>query len=134
MSPPPKNQGAPSSPPAEPAPPAAAPGLFDQKRVVIKTKERLVVHDDGEGNWLVSYADMMTLLFAFFVILSAFSTPDAKKMEKLKQETAKAMGTKYTKPYEDLSQSIKKVLKEFQLDKEIIVEETDSGLALISRG
>ena len=57
-----------------------------KKKTVVK--QTVVVEDDGEGNWLVSYADMMTLLFGFFVILSAFSTPDTQKMEKLKQATS----------------------------------------------
>jgi chemotaxis protein MotB len=91
-------------------------------------------HDDGEGNWLVSYADMMTLLFGFFVIMTAFSTPDAAKVEKLKQETAKSMNVKYENPYENLTLSVGKVVKDFSLDKEIKMEETGDGIALIFRG
>ena len=33
--------------------------------------------------WLVSYADFITLLFAFFTTLYAISTVDAQKMGKL---------------------------------------------------
>lgn len=33
------------------------------------------VHE-GEGPWIVSYADMMTLLFCFFVIMTSFATFD----------------------------------------------------------
>jgi chemotaxis protein MotB len=31
---------------------------------------------EGEGPWIVSYADMMTLLFCFFVIMTSFATFD----------------------------------------------------------
>ncbi len=32
--------------------------------------------------WLISYADFITLLFAFFVTMYSISTVDAKKMQK----------------------------------------------------
>ena len=43
--------------------------------------------------WLVSYADFMTLLFAFFVVLFASSQADKKKQKQL----AEAMQTAFTK-------------------------------------
>lgn len=43
--------------------------------------------------WLVSYADFMTLLFAFFVVLFASSQADRKKQKAL----AEAMQTAFTK-------------------------------------
>lgn len=92
------------------------------------------VHDDSEGNWLVSYADMMTLLLGFFVMLSAFSVPDASKMEALKKETSESMGGKYTKPFEQLSNSIQQTLQDIQLDKEVSVAQTDEGVTIVSKG
>lgn len=97
-------------------------------------RRRHIHHDDGEGNWLVSYADMMTLLFGFFVIMGAFSNPDAGKMEKLKQETAKSMRVKYTKPFEELSTSLKKVMVDLKLEKEVNLDETLDGVTLTFRG
>jgi chemotaxis protein MotB len=99
-------------------------------------KRRVVVHseDDGEGNWLVSYADMMTLLFGFFVIISAFSTPDAAKVEAMKQQTAESMGGKYTRPYEDLANAVKKTLSEVNLGEEISVQQTAEGVIVVSSG
>lgn len=106
----------------------------DPPRRRIRTKIIVAPQDDGEGNWLVSYADMMTLLFGFFVILSAFSTPDASKVEKLKQETAKSMGVKYENPYESISAVLEDVLKASNLEQDVNILKTDEGITIVSRG
>jgi chemotaxis protein MotB len=49
-------------------------------------------HD--EELWLVSYADMMTLLFGFFVILYSFSTLDDKKFDQMSERMAEAFKNK----------------------------------------
>jgi len=122
--PPPPGSKAP--PPSGKAPPPA--------RARKLTRERVVVQDDGEGNWLVSYADMMTLLFGFFVIMTAFSTPDANKMERLKKQTAESMGGKYTRPYESLTSSLQSLLKDINLEKEVAITENDDGVTIVSKG
>ena len=114
------------------APPPESPPTRRRHRV--KVKEHSVVHDDGEGNWLVSYADMMTLLFGFFVILSAFSTPDAGKMEKLKQETSKTMGVKYQNPYQEMTKALADILSESKLSDDVAISETDEGVTIVSKG
>ncbi len=50
-------------------------------------------HHANHERWLVSYADFMTLLFAFFVVLFASSQADKKKQKQL----AEAMQTAFTK-------------------------------------
>lgn len=45
------------------------------------------VHE-GEGPWIVSYADMMTLLFCFFVIMNSFATFDVVEVAKKSAEVA----------------------------------------------
>jgi len=99
-----------------------------------KTKTVIVNQDDGDGNWLVSYADMMTLLLGFFVMISAFSTPNAAKFEEMKQSTVRTMGGKYVKPYKEISSSLKEVLGDFQLNKEVTVTETLEGVTITSKG
>lgn len=53
----------------------------------IKFNKRTPVHADGEL-WIVSYADMMTLLFGFFVILFAISKLDDDKFYSVGKELA----------------------------------------------
>ena len=48
------------------------------------TRRRIPYEDDvSSERWLVSYADFITLLFAFFTTLYAISTIDAQKMGKM---------------------------------------------------
>jgi chemotaxis protein MotB len=42
--------------------------------------------------WLVSYADFITLLFAFFVVMFAVSQVDSKKMGRFTEAFSKALG------------------------------------------
>jgi chemotaxis protein MotB len=106
--------------------------MSPRRRVKIKLRD--IHHDDGEGNWLVSYADMMTLLFGFFVILTALSTPDAKKFEQIKEQTAKAMKGAYTKPYLELVNSLQQILRDMNMDKEVNISETTDGVDLVMKG
>lgn len=56
----------------------------------IEEEEAALVHD--ESNWLVSYADMMTLLFGFFVLMYAFSRVDREKFEVVRKDLVKYFG------------------------------------------
>lgn len=90
--------------------------------------------EEGEGNWLVSYADLMTLLFGFFVVLQSFSTIDASKFEQLKKETTKVFGGEYQVPFEKLSSSLKGVVEKMGLRDQVIFTETDAGIDVTFRG
>lgn len=54
-------------------------------------KKQHHVHDEG---WIVSYADMMTLLFGFFVILYSFANMDDKKLEEFGKQVAENLNGK----------------------------------------
>ena len=47
----------------------------------------------GHDRWLVSYADFITLLFAFFVVLYAFARADQKKQTAVAEAIDKALHT-----------------------------------------
>lgn len=90
--------------------------------------------ESSEGNWLVSYADMMTLLVGFFVLLLSFSKLDATQFEKIKKETTKVFGGEYKMPFEDLGKNLKKVIDKSKLSNQVYVKETDEGIEITFRG
>lgn len=63
-----------------------------KKRHIDDEVHHPIVHD--ESNWLVSYADMMTLLFGFFVIMYSISKIDQTKYTVVAKDFAKYFGGK----------------------------------------
>jgi chemotaxis protein MotB len=63
------------------------------------TKHPAHSEEGGEGNWLVSYADMMTLLVGFFIILNSFSVIDDEKFEDARKQLTLQFGGTYQIPY-----------------------------------
>ncbi len=96
-----------------------------------------VEHHDGHGGdhggeegWLVSYADMMTLLVGFFVILLSFSQVDQEKFEEVKKSAVKEFGGKYEKPFEDLSSRVMKAVEKNGLGGEISIIEKGATIEI----
>lgn len=50
----------------------------------------------GHDRWLVSYADFITLLFAFFVVMFATSQTDRSKTNKMQESLKRALGGGFT--------------------------------------
>ena len=50
-------------------------------------------HEPGEHRWLLTYADMITLLLVLFVVLFAMSAINMGKYRELKQSATQAMGS-----------------------------------------
>lgn len=85
--------------------------------------------EEGEG-WLISYADLMTLLVGFFVILLSFSTTDQEKLEAVKQSVSKEFGGKYEKPFSELANRITEALKKTGVGDQIAIKTTDRGIEM----
>ena len=86
--------------------------------------------DNSDGNWLISYADMMTLLWGFFVIVSAFSVPSKAIIEKIKETTSKSMGEVYVKPFNEISDELQSVLSELNLESDAQIENLTDGIKI----
>lgn len=78
-----------------------------------KSKKHKHVHHEEhveEGPWIVSYADMMTLLFCFFVIMSSFANFDsmvvAKKSEGIAEHFSKGKFQDETQAINDLGNEV----------------------------
>jgi chemotaxis protein MotB len=55
-----------------------------------RRRRRQAVEHMNHERWLVSYADFITLLFAFFTVMYAISTVDAKKLSSMVESTQQA--------------------------------------------
>jgi chemotaxis protein MotB len=91
---------------------------YDQMPEMHERPKRFRKHDHDESNWLISYADMMTLLCMFYVMMFSMSKINSAEFEKVKQTVAEHFGTKYQSPTEDLGKFINNVLTETGVVKE----------------
>lgn len=90
--------------------------------------------EEGEGPWLVSYADLMTLLMGFFALISSFSSVNQEKFEKVKESASESFGGTYEMPYAGLSESLKAFLKENGLEGQVQIITGADGVQLIFSG
>jgi len=92
------------------------------------------VHEDTEGVWLISYADLMTLLMGFFALMTSMSTMDENKFNSVAEEVAEYVGGEIEKPFEDLGASIQQVIADKNLEDQVKVEVKKTGLTLTFKG
>lgn len=90
--------------------------------------------EEGEGPWLVSYADLMTLLMGFFALISSFSSVDQKEFEKVKESASEAFGGEYQTPYKELGEALEKFIKESGLEEQVQIKVSASGVELTFTG
>jgi chemotaxis protein MotB len=107
------------------------PELHDDHDAVPPT---IIKKEEGEGPWLVSYADLMTLLMGFFAMMFSMSKPDAAKLEQAKKSAAERFGGHYEEPYKDLENALKKTLKANGLEKQVQIESGYDGVTMTFTG
>ncbi len=96
--------------------------------------EAAAAHEDTEGVWLISYADLMTLLMGFFALMLSMADLEPNKFAKVGETTAEYFGGEVDKPYEDISESIKDLLKEKNLEGKVVVESQKTQIVLTFEG
>lgn len=83
----------------------------------------------GDEPWLVSYADLMTLLFGFFVLMYTFaSKEDPSEFIKVKKELSKHFGTDYITEEEKAVREIKELLEKTELKSGFTIIQIENGL------
>jgi chemotaxis protein MotB len=90
-------------------------------------------HDSGdhdESNWLISYADMMTLLCVFFVLMFSMAKMDEGKYETLQAEIAKKFGNDYKSPSKETALFISEVFKEQGDEQQIMIKSDPQGVMI----
>ena len=98
--------------------------MADHKFEVKKPEEK--------EDWLLSYADMITLLLAFFVLMLSISKPDATKAENVTGGLSSAIGGHdVVQPIDTLKAEAKAEAKALKLeDGQVSVTTDDRGLVL----
>jgi chemotaxis protein MotB len=90
-------------------------------------------HHD-ESNWLVSYADMMTLLCGFFIMLFSVAHLDPPKYEEMKKEVAKQFGGQYQPPQtEALAKAMDQVVQNAGIADKASVRHDGLGVTIVFR-
>lgn len=85
-------------------------------------------HDDS--NWLISYADIMTLLCIFYIMMFSMAKVNTAEFEKVKEKVAEHFKADYVSPTTSLDQSIKKVIEESGLEKHATVTRDGVSVAV----
>lgn len=91
-------------------------------------------HEDTDSIWLISYSDLMTLLFGFFVMLMSFSKIDIDKYEKTRRETSKYFGGEYKIAPKKLVSDLKKEVDLSQLSDQLHFDVDAKGVTVTFRG
>ncbi len=91
-------------------------------------------HDDGEHIWLVSYADMVTLLLGFFILLLSFSKIDPTKLEKVKKSATQVFGGEYKVPFAQVTDQLKKAVAGAGVSDQVMFQQTEQGVEITFRG
>jgi chemotaxis protein MotB len=81
--------------------------------------------------WLMTYADMMTLLFAFFVLLYSMSSPDPVKMSAMEDAIAKEAGIEgELKSQNEIKEDIEEIIEKLDLQNTANVIKDPRGVAI----
>lgn len=84
-------------------------------------------HDEDMDAWLITYADMVTLLLCFFILMFALSMPEGHKLEQitkmLKEEGFYNDAGVISDPYQTMKKDLSLALGSSGYDKDIAISE-----------
>ncbi|WP_412473740.1 flagellar motor protein MotB [Halobacteriovorax sp. YZS-1-1] len=99
--------------------------------MAIKKKAPQQGGGDDEGGWLVSYADMMTLIACFFILMMAFANYDPVGFNKKANELSKSFQKgKYKTSEVKLNEIWEEISKHPELDKNSKISIVDNQLVI----
>lgn len=91
-------------------------------------------HADQEGgtdSWLMSYADMITLLMCFFIIFVSVSEPKQDRFSEIAHGLVDRFGTVDTSaPLKGVFESMQKAVENRKLLRDVSIERTETGLSM----
>jgi len=84
-----------------------------------------------EEDWLITYADAITLLMAFFVMILSFSKIDISTFEEVQAAIAKEIGHRdVIQPTSMLSFKLQDAVAEFKMENAVTVDVNDEGVIM----
>ncbi len=102
----------------------------DQGYVRASQKKRST--NDGETeSWLLSYADAMTLLLVFFILLFSFSEINQTRFEEVQEGISTTLlQREAARPFQEVRQTVTETVISHELEDVITIEDTPLGLKL----
>lgn len=93
--------------------------------------KRPVKHEENVDAWLMSYADMITLLLCFFIIFVSVSEPKKDKITAIAEGMVGKFGAvNYKSPFTEAVRLMQAAIEKAQLYKDVAVEATTSSLSM----
>lgn len=87
--------------------------------------------EENVDSWLMSYADMITLLMCFFIIFVSVSEPKKDKLSEIADGMAGKFGSvEYETPLMGAIRSLRTVIEEKRLYKDVAIQARSNGLLL----
>jgi len=87
--------------------------------------------EDNVDSWLMSYADMITLLLCFFIIFVSVSEPKKEKMTAITEGMAGKFGSvDLATPFQGVFRSLQAVVEAHQILKDVAIEKGENNLVM----
>ncbi|TAF15482.1 MAG: hypothetical protein EAZ74_01565 [Alphaproteobacteria bacterium] len=92
-----------------------------------RSKKKTTTVDE---DWMLTYADAITLLLCFFVLLLSIMEPKKEKFDSLRSAFAEAVDGKADSTFTDLTSEIQAMIQEKMMDDAMSVEQTERGMMI----
>ena len=87
--------------------------------------------EENVDSWLMSYADMITLLLCFFIIFVSVSEPKKDQLAAITQGIANRFGSvELATPFQGVFRSLQEVMEKRQILRDVAIEKGDHYLAV----
>lgn len=87
--------------------------------------------EDNVDSWLMSYADMITLLLGFFIIFVSVSDPKKDKLSAIKDGMSGQFGSvALATPFQGLFRSLQAVVETHNILNDVAIEKTEKSVVL----
>ncbi len=94
-------------------------------------KSKIVKGEADAEDWLITYADVITLMLTLFVLLFSYSKVDQKKFEQLKQSINKELLKKDEKTmFEQVEKNVKNIFESSSMGNKVLVSSDPKGLRI----